>query len=316
VTRPRDTLPRLVVTAGDPAGVGPEAAVSLLAHDELLSQVGVAIVGDAAQLRELAGAHADRVEFVDVPAPDVERGVISAASGRAAVAALKAAVKLVHSAPNQALVTGPISKVGLALAGFPWLGQTEALAAVTGVPDLHVLLVGDRLRVLHVTAHRSLRDAIEGVSVESVYRALEASVEAMRSFGILSPRIGVAGLNPHAGEEGLLGTEEREFIKPAVDAAHRAGIDAHGPFSGDMIFGPEASAGFDVIVAMYHDQGHIPVKLEAGDRTVAMSIGLPFIRTSADHGAAPNIVGTGELRVTSLTRAAWIAAECLRLERT
>jgi len=138
----------------------------------------------------------------------------------------------------------------------------------------------------------------------------------MRSFGILSPRIGVAGLNPHAGEEGLLGTEEREFIKPAVDAAHRAGIDAHGPFSGDMIFGPEASAGFDVIVAMYHDQGHIPVKLEAGDRTVAMSIGLPFIRTSADHGAAPNIVGTGELRVTSLTRAAWIAAECLRLERT
>lgn len=301
----------MIVTAGDPAGVGPEAVVALLADDELVSRFDVVLVGDGRHLRHLAGSNAQRAEWVDVPAPGVERGRISAASGRAAVAALETAVERVRSAPGQALVTGPISKAGFALAGYPWPGQTEALAALTGAGRLHVLLVGDRLRVLHVSGHCSLRDAIAAVTVESVREAIAAAADAMRDFGIDAPRVGVAGLNPHAGESGLLGAEDGDEIVPAIAAAKRDGIDVRGPLSADTIFGSEIASGFDVIVAMYHDQGHIPVKLEAGDRTVAMSVGLPFVRASADHGAAPEVADSGRVRTTSLVRAAWVAAECL-----
>jgi 4-hydroxythreonine-4-phosphate dehydrogenase len=167
------------------------------------------------------------------------------------------------------------------------------LAELCGVRDLHVLVAGGGLHVVHVTAHRSLADAVAAVTPERVRRAIELAAEHGRRLGSAAPRVAVAGLNPHAGEGGLLGTEEQDAIEPAVRAARADGIDVTGPLSADSLFPRARDGGFDVVVAMYHDQGHVPVKLLAGGAAVAMSLGLPVIRTSADHGAAPDIAGRG-----------------------
>jgi 4-hydroxythreonine-4-phosphate dehydrogenase len=202
---------------------------------------------------------------------------------------VRAALDAVLDGRAAALVTGPVSKSALAAAGHPG-GQTELLAGLCGVRDVHVLIAGGGLHVVHVTAHRSLAGAIAGVTFERVGRAIELAAAHGRML-TSQPRIAVLGLNPHAGEGGLLGDEELRVIAPAVEAARAAGIDAGGPHSADTLF-PRGEE-FDVIVAMYHDQGHVPVKLLAGGAAVAMSLGLPVIRTSADHGAAPDIAGRG-----------------------
>jgi 4-phospho-D-threonate 3-dehydrogenase / 4-phospho-D-erythronate 3-dehydrogenase len=269
---------RLAISAGDPAGIGPEIVVKALAEIRLRERP--LVFGDPAQLR---GVNAD------VIAAGEAAGEIGAASGRAAVAGVRAAVDAVIEGRAAALVTGPVSKSGLAAAGYPG-GQTELLADLCGVSDVHVLIAGGGLHVVHVSAHRSLADAIAGVTFERVSRAISLAAEHGRRLGTRA-RIGVAGLNPHAGEHGLLGDEELRIIAPAVEAARAAGLDVRGPHSADTLFPRRED--FDVIVAMYHDQGHVPVKLLAGGAAVAMSLGLPVIRTSADHGAAPEIAGRG-----------------------
>lgn len=304
--------PRLIVSAGDPAGVGPEVVVKALAQPELHRLADIAVAGDPENLEAIA-------KSLDLPTPtsiepagdarEVVPGQLAAAGGRAAVAAIERAVALIQDGRFDALVTGPISKEALRLAGYNWPGHTEMLADLTGASDVRMLLATDRLRIAHVTTHRSLRSAIEAATRERVLRTIELAAEGARLLGAAQPRIGVAGLNPHAGEGGLFGDEEAREIRPAVEAAQAAAINVSGPWPADTLFWRAAEGEFDVCVAMYHDQGHIPIKLAGFDEGVNLSLGLPFPRTSVDHGTAFDIAGQGEARWQSMAAAIRTAAE-------
>jgi len=281
--------PRLVVTAGDPGGIGPELVRRALADPGIRGLAEFTVTGPAG------------------PAA-VPVGRASAAGGRAAVAAVREAVALLADGAAAALVTAPVSKEALQLAGYPWPGQTEMLAGLCGASDLRVLLMAGPLRVVHVSAHRSLRQAVEAVTVASVRRTIELADAFGRRLLGRPPRIAVAGLNPHAGEGGLLGDEDERFIRPAVEQERARGVDVAGPASADTLF-PRAAAGqADLVVAMYHDQGHIPVKLLVQGEGVVVTLGLPFLRMSPDHGAAFDIAGTGVARLGSMTAAMRAAA--------
>jgi 4-hydroxythreonine-4-phosphate dehydrogenase len=277
--------PRLLITSGDPGGVGPELVRHALADPEVRELAEFTVAG-----------HVNGTGAVPIGRP-------SAAGGQAAVAAVReAAAKLADGAAD-ALVTAPVSKEALRLAGYPWPGQTEMLADLCGANDLRVLLMAGPLRVVHVSAHRSLRQAIDAVTPASVLRTVELADGIGRRLLGRPPRIVVAGLNPHAGEQGILGQEDGRYIRPAVEQARSQGIDADGPLSPDTLF-PRAAAGHaDLVIAMYHDQGHIPVKLLSRGEAVAVTLGLPFLRTSPDHGAAFDIAGQGVARPGSMIAA-------------
>jgi 4-hydroxythreonine-4-phosphate dehydrogenase len=304
--------PRLAVSAGDPAGIGPEIVIKALADPALRSEADVILTGDPRRLAALAarfGVELAGCELRDAgDASGVEPGAVGAASGRLAVQALEAAVDEVSAGRADALVTAPISKRGLHEAGFDWPGQTEALAEICAASDLRVMLVGGGLRVVHVSAHVSLAEAVRSLSAESVLRTIELAAEAAASLGCPDPRVAVLGLNPHAGENEILGDEDAKQIAPAVEAARARGIEASGPESADSLYPRALRGDFDVVVAMYHDQGHVPVKLLAADEAVAVTLGLPFLRTSADHGAAPAIAPTYSADATSMTAAMSLAA--------
>jgi 4-hydroxythreonine-4-phosphate dehydrogenase len=305
-------LPRLVVSSGDPAGIGPEVTVKALARPEVRSLAEICVVGDPQVLRRTASR-------LGLPLPgcieaagegsNVEIGKLSAAAGSAAIAAVRRAVELVQRGDYGGLVTAPINKEALRLAGFGWPGHTELLADLTGAGDVRMLLVSDRLKVVHVTTHRSLRAAIEACTRDRVLRTIELGAEAGRRLGHRAPRIGVAGLNPHAGEGGLFGDEESREIMPAVEAARNAGFEVSGPWPADTLFWRAARGEFDVVVATYHDQGHIPVKLGGFDEGVNVTLGLPFPRTSVDHGTAFDIAGRGVARWQSMAAAIRIGAQ-------
>ena len=300
-----------MISAGDPAGIGPEVTVKALAQPEVRELADLVVAGDPAQLaavaRSLGLPVPERVE----PAGDagaVEPGRVSAAGGEAAVAALKRAVELVRSGDASALVTGPINKEALRAAGYPWPGHTEMLADLCAVAEVRMLLVGERLRVCHVTTHRSLRSAIEAATRARVLETIRMTATGGRRLGFETPRIGVAGLNPHAGEGGLFGDEELREIAPAVADAQAEGIDVSGPWPADTLFWRAANGEFDFVVAMYHDQGHVPVKLAGFDEGVNVTLGLPFLRTSVDHGTAFDIAGRGIARWQSMAAAIRVAA--------
>ena len=302
---------KVIVSAGDPGGIGPELTVRSIAQ---LSPHGLAqfvVAGDPAQLERIA-------RDLELPAPTVVAAVDASTvpagrpspeGGAAAVAAVRRAVEMVTRREADALVTGPISKAALQLAGYSWQGQTEMLADLIGATDLRVMLVARVLRVVHVSAHCSLRQALDAVTPERVLRTVRLADDIGRRMLGRAPRIAVAGLNPHAGEGGILGSEEEELIGPAVAMARDAGIDVIGPVSADSLFPQAAKGSVDVVVAMYHDQGHIPVKLLAPEGAVAITLGLPFVRTSPDHGAAFDMVGTGRATWSSMTSALRLAAE-------
>ena len=224
------------------------------------------------------------------------------------MAAVKRAVELVRSGDASALVTGPINKEALRAAGYPWPGHTEMLADLCAVAEVRMLLVGERLRVCHVTTHRSLRSAIEAATRARVLETIRMTATGGRRLGFETPRIGVAGLNPHAGEGGLFGDEELREIAPAVADAQAEGIDVSGPWPADTLFWRAANGEFDFVVAMYHDQGHVPVKLAGFDEGVNVTLGLPFLRTSVDHGTAFDIAGRGIARWQSMAAAIRVAA--------
>jgi len=303
--------PTLAISAGDPAGVGPEVTDKALAQPEVRELAQLVVAGDPAQLaqvaRDLGLPAPERVEAAG-DAAGVEPGRLSAAGGHAAVAAVRRAVELVRSGAASALVTGPINKEALRLAGYPWPGHTEMLAELCGVPEVRMLLVSERLRVCHVTTHRSLRSAIEAVTRERVLETIRMTQAGAGRLGFATPRIAVAGLNPHAGEGGLFGDEEIREIAPAVEDARRDGIDASGPWPADTLFWRAAGGEFDFVVAMYHDQGHVPVKLAGFDEGVNVTLGLPFLRTSVDHGTAFDIAGQGRARWQSMAAAIRVAA--------
>jgi 4-hydroxythreonine-4-phosphate dehydrogenase len=332
-----DSLPPplpLLITQGDPCGIGPEIIVRAFADDAALT--GAVVVGDVAVLRRAAAsvrAHTGRttrpiavmehaadaatlssavmpvlplaVAFPDLAA--LPLGQVSAQAGQAAAAAIRQAVALTLRGEAAAVVTAPIHKEALAAAGEPWPGHTEMLAdlcAQAGQPaDVRMMLANDELKTVLVTVHCALRQAIDRVTFDAVLSTLRIAHRAAATWGQPAPRIAVAGLNPHAGEGGLFGREEIEHIAPAIAAAQAEGIDARGPYAPDTVFMRARQGEFDLVLAMYHDQGLIPVKYLGVEQGVNVTLGLPLVRTSPDHGTAFDIAGTGRADAASLRAA-------------
>jgi 4-hydroxythreonine-4-phosphate dehydrogenase len=239
-------------------------------------------------------------------------------AGRAAIACIEAGAQLTLAGRTDALVTAPVHKQALAAAGSAFPGHTEMLQALAGrggsLPDVRMMLANDELRVVLVTIHVALKEAIERLSIERIATTIALAHEAGQRFGLARPRIGVAGLNPHAGEGGLFGDEELRFITPAIEQSRAAGIDARGPYAPDTVFMRARNAvghvgEFDLVVAMSHDHGLIPVKYLGVERGVNVTLGLPFVRTSPDHGTAFDIAGRGVADASSLQAALSMAHE-------
>ena len=330
-------LPPLAITMGDACGIGPEIVARLFAAGDatdafVLGDIGVmrrAAASIGAMLpvalidlpQDAAGVppHCIAVLQVDGLAADLAEvpiGRVDARAGAAAAACIERAVRLVQAGQVSAIVTAPIHKEALAAAGIGYPGHTEMLQALAaqggGLPPVRMMLANDELRTVLVTIHMSLRRAIEAVTFGAVLETLRIAHAAAPGWGQSRPRIGVAGLNPHAGEGGLFGDEEQKIIAPAIAAARAEGIDASGPFAPDTVFmRARHVAGhpgeFDVVVAMTHDQGLIPVKYLGVEHGVNVTLGLPFVRTSPDHGTAFDIAGRGVADPSSLRAAVRMA---------
>jgi 4-hydroxythreonine-4-phosphate dehydrogenase len=325
---------------GDPAGIGPEVAARALTHPEVEGWCRPLVVGDAdvmEQALELLGRplklHAvsdvagawfdpgavDVLDLANVDAAALQRGEVTAAAGRASVAYVKRAARLALEDQVDAMATGPINKAALRAADVPYVGHTELLADLTAdhADDeqgmVTTMLTTRGLRVTHVTRHVPLGDVVSHITRERILETIRATDRGLEQMGIASPRLAVAALNPHGGDEGLVGREEIEEIGPAVEAAQREGIDAHGPLPADSVFFQAIEGDFDAVVAMYHDQGHIPIKTHDFARSVTVTLGLPIIRTSVDHGTAFNIAWQGKADETSMVEAIRLAAELASL---
>ncbi len=318
----------LLVTMGDAAGIGPEIIVRAWRAGELADAV---VIGDAAVLRR-AGSTMTALIETPADAPDVPPGCLpvvappqlpqglaalplgqaDAHNGAAAARCIEHAVRLVLAGQGSAIVTAPIHKEAWSAAGVPYPGHTEmlqALAAAPGqaMPPVRMMLANDELRVVLVTIHSSLRRAIDEVTFDAVLQTLRISHRAAAAWGQRQPRIAVAGLNPHAGEGGLFGDEELRIIGPAIQAAVAEGIAATGPYAPDTVFMRARRGEFDLVVAMTHDHGLIPVKYLGVEQGVNVTLGLPFVRTSPDHGTAFDIAGQGVADPASLVAAARMA---------
>lgn len=317
------SLPSVAVTLGDPAGIGPEIAVKALAELGDDSGAAFVLVGDSrvvvqAVRRFAPGLHVGQltrqtlpgepgVYVLDVPyvgaVGDSSLPVAGSAEvGRAAYDALEAASRLALDGRVGALVTGPLNKEALALAGHVGVGHTELLADLCGVPrsEVVMMLASDRLRVAHVSTHVPLRVAVDSLSSERIVTVGRLAAEATEAAIGRPPVVAVAGVNPHAGEGGLFGTEELEHIAPAVAELRVAGVNAVGPLPPDTVFARAVRGDFDVVIAMYHDQGHIPAKLLGFAETVNVTLGLPIVRVSVDHGTAYDIAWQGKADATNM----------------
>jgi 4-hydroxythreonine-4-phosphate dehydrogenase len=253
----------------------------------------------------------DVIDLHNVDVKNLKMGQPQADAGRACVEYIKKAVDLATKGEIDAIVTGPINKLAMNMGGYNYAGHTELLADLTGTKDFAMLLVTGPLKVIHVSTHVSLREAIQRVTKERVMTVIGLANTSLKALGVTQPRIAVAGLNPHAGEDGMFGNEEIEIIRPAVEAAKKMGINVEGPIAPDTVFVRAANGQFDVVVAMYHDQGHVAVKMLGFQLGVNVSIGLPIIRTSVDHGTAYRRaglkLGTGD--ESSLIEATKLAAQ-------
>jgi len=318
----------IAITMGDPSGIGPEITARVVTDESL--PVRPIVIGDVEAMRQTAeglgleasvieiealqtaSPRSGKIEVVQVGAPleNVAIGQVSAQSGRAAYQYICAAIDFAKTGAIASVVTAPIHKEALSAAGIAYPGHTEILAELSGAGHVAMMLANEHLRVVLVTIHCALREAIEQITRAGVLRTIRLANEGARQFGIACPRVAVAGLNPHAGEGGLFGREEIEIIAPAIADAREAGIDASGPWPGDTVFMQARQGRFDVVVAQYHDQGLIPVKYLGLEQGVNITLGLPFIRTSPDHGTAFDIAGQGIADPASL-RAAVIQAHCL-----
>ncbi len=328
----------LAITMGDAAGIGPEI---IARHVETHGPEGLVVIGDSGQMRRafsLIGSRrpivswagnqalkiipkiAEVIEHADSPLAvldvgsvpaELPYGVVSPAAGALAYASILAAIDLAMSRHVAGIVTAPIHKEALHAAGVPFPGHTEILADRTGTKDFGMMLADGSLRVILVSIHVSLRQALDLVTEGRVLGTIRLADQACRALGIAQPRIAVAGLNPHAGEGGLFGTEDSTTIAPAVKAARAEGLDAHGPFPPDTIFMRARRGAFDIVVAQYHDQGLIPVKLNGIEKGVNVTVGLPIIRTSVDHGTAFDIAGQGIADPASLGEAIAVARQMI-----
>jgi 4-hydroxythreonine-4-phosphate dehydrogenase len=245
---------------------------------------------------------ADVLQVGDLP-DDLPFGELDARAGDAAFRYVERATRLASAGRVAAIATAPLNKEAMHLAGHGYPGHTEILADLTGTDDFAMMLVTDELKVIHVSTHVSLKEAIERAQPERELAVIRLAHESLKKLGVKSPRVAVAGLNPHAGENGLFGKEDLERIRPAVKAALEEGVDASGPWAPDTVMMRARQGHFDVVVVQYHDQGHIPIKLMGFDTGVNVTVGLPFFRTSVDHGTAFDIAGTGKADHASLKAA-------------
>ena len=316
-----DKRPRVAVTMGDPASVGPELVARICYDGQVRKAARLVVVGQSAFLR--AGARAcglpmPAVEVVEVgDQREVAFGRWSADSGRLAGQFVETALAMCLDGTAEAMATAPISKEALQAGGYPDTGHTTMLARLTGTPRPVMMLAGDRLRVVLATIHCSIRQVLERLTTESIVQVGATTAAEMKAkMGFEQVRMAVAGLNPHAGEGGLFGDEEERIIEPAVEQLQAAGIEASGPHPPDTVFWKAVGGHFDVVLCMYHDQGLIPLKLMHFEDGVNITLGLPVIRTSVDHGTAYDIAGTGEANDASLRAAILMAASMAEQART
>ena len=323
---------------GDPAGIGPEVVIRALTGGDLPPEAGIIVVGSRSVLEERASQFdlpfslpsvagpAEAKQAGSVPAlcePEgldlttLQLGVASARGGRASLAYIEQAVDWALSGQVAALVTGPINKEALSLAGCAYPGHTELLASRTGSRRATMMLVGGGLRVALATTHVALRRVAGLLSAERLVTTIQVTDEALREwFGVANPRIAVCALNPHAGDGGRLGTEDATVVAPAVAEARTKGVACEGPLPADALFYHAKQGRYDAVVALYHDQGLIPVKLLAFDEAVNVTLGLPIIRTSVDHGTGYDIVTRGVASCRSLVEAVKLAAAFIKKRRS
>ena len=307
------TTPRIGITMGDPAGVGPEVVLKALKHLDVYAFCRPLVIGDRARLDavgKIVGVDVDDddlpFECIDVGLvpPGLPFGKVSAAAGEAAYRYIERAVKMATNHEIDAICTGPINKEALNAAGHKFPGHTELLAELTGTKEVSLTLLAPKLRVIHVTAHVGLLDAIAKIDAPLIDRTIARGRELLVRSGMKEPRIGVCGINPHAGEGGLFGRGEEETkIAPAIAAVRARGWKVDGPLPADSLFYLAARGDYDLVVAMYHDQGHGPVKAMGLEHGVNVTAGLPIVRTSVDHGTAFDIAGTGKADERSMIEA-------------
>ncbi|MCF8347047.1 MAG: 4-hydroxythreonine-4-phosphate dehydrogenase PdxA [Bacteroidales bacterium] len=331
----KDKKPIIAITAGDPAGIGPEICVKALQEEALYDQCRPFVVGDVRVMKKAAKACGFSVDMnaMNDPAEGAYRqgiidvlhmdnvhmnefvyGEVSAMCGQASFDYVVKAIDLAMKKEVSATVTGPINKESLNRAGLQFPGHTEIYGHYTGTKNFAMMLADKEFRVIHVSTHVSMLQAIQNITRERVLDVIELAHEALTGMGIKQPRIAVNGLNPHAGEHNLFGTEETDHIIPAIEEAQKKGINADGPHPPDTVFPKMKGGQYDIVVCMYHDQGHIPTKLTGfrynhqkgvweGMSGVNITLGLPVIRVSVDHGTAFDKAGTGEANPESMIQA-------------
>lgn len=329
------TIP-IAITMGDINGVGPEIIARAFSQLSLLKELAPLIIGSVDAYERAAAIVPQAPKPVVVssaaeascvssalpflagvaPAPLYRPGQLDAEAGRAAMLWLENAVDLAVAGQVAAIVTCPINKEGIHRAGYTCRGHTDFIAQRTGAPDYRMSLVVRGLLVIHISDHVSLRTALDEVRRDRIEDSIRIADTALRRLGRDRRRIAVAGLNPHAGESGAFGLEEAEEIAPAVQSCRAAGIDCSGPHSPDAVFRHAIEGRYDAVIAMYHDQGHIPMKLGGIDDGINITLGIPIVRTSVDHGTAYDIAGKGIAREDSLVAASRLAARLGRLTDT
>jgi 4-phospho-D-threonate 3-dehydrogenase / 4-phospho-D-erythronate 3-dehydrogenase len=316
--------PLIAITIGDPAGIGPEVVLKALYSQEIYSICSPVVIGDNSVLRaaikflnfplalhqiknvsETTGDYGtiDLIDLHNLDWNKIKIGQVSKECGKASMEYIDKALQLVLNHEVKAIVTAPINKEATLLAGYPGLGHLEYLALATDTKEYATMLVSGNLRCVHLTTHYSLKEACNKVKKDFILDRLKLTDRSFRQWGFGRPKIGVAGLNPHAGENGLFGREELDEIIPAVTEAARLGIQVSGPFPADTIFNRALKAEFDVVLVMYHDQGHIPIKIHGFEKSLSIALGLPFLRTSVDHGTAFEIAGRGIANAESMKEA-------------
>ncbi len=319
-----DNRPILAITIGDPAGVGPEVVAKSLSSREIYDMCRPFVIGESGTMQaafdlikkplklhqinkaaDTMGKYGtvDILDMHNLNWKEVKYGEISAACGRAAMEFIEKAMQLCLAKEVRGMVTAPINKEATMLAGYPGLGHLEYLAKATNAKSYATMLATGNLRCVHLTTHYSLREACDKVKKDRILAMIKLTDESFQQWGFGKPKIAVAGLNPHAGEDGMFGREEIEEITPAVKEAQALGIDVVGALPADSIFNHAINGRFDVVVVMYHDQGHIPVKVHGFEKSVSVALGLPFLRTAVDHGTAFDIAGKGVANAESMEEA-------------
>ncbi len=281
--------PRIALTVGDPAGIGPEIAGKAAADRRVLDVCEPVIYGPPPEAR-------------------FPPGELSAAAGRAAYDAIVAAVRDAQQGIVGGIATAPVNKLAFAHAGLPWKGHTDLLGHLTGSPQVAMMFWSEPLKVVLATVHIPLLDVSRVLTRDLLDSVVDLTARELPRFGMRQPRLALAGINPHAGEDGLLGSEEQTVLIPAVAAAQSRGVDIRGPFPGDTVFVRASRGEFDAVIACYHDQGLIPVKLLAFGEAVNVTLGLPIVRTSVDHGTAFDIAGRNVADPSSMVAAVLLAA--------